>query len=72
VSSHQSVLVLQAMNVHVDGMIWIKGSIDDYNNWAEATGDPRWAYYALTPYMEKARLISTFCSFNIVIDCIED
>ncbi|EKM81189.1 hypothetical protein AGABI1DRAFT_105978 [Agaricus bisporus var. burnettii JB137-S8] len=36
-----------------NGMIWIKGSVDDYDNWAKVTGDDGWSYNALEPYMKK-------------------
>lgn len=56
------------MSAHLDGMIWIKGSVDDYNKWAAVTGDEGWSYNALKPYMEKACPSSAFHPF-IVADC---
>lgn len=34
-------------------MIWIRGSSDDYDKWAEVTGDKGWSWKEMVPYFEK-------------------
>lgn len=41
----------------LDGMIWIRGSSDDYDKWAEVTGDQAWSWKEILPYLEKVREI---------------
>lgn len=38
----------------INGMCYIRGHAEDYNRWAEETGDPDWAYANCLPYFKKA------------------
>ena len=49
----------------IDGMVYTRGSSDDYDKWAELTGDRRWSWKALWPYILRVRryiLFSELCS----------
>lgn len=37
----------------INGMVYTRGSSDDYDNWARVTGDPGWSWLALQPYIRK-------------------
>ncbi|PPQ82598.1 hypothetical protein CVT25_007112 [Psilocybe cyanescens] len=36
-----------------NGMFYTRGSMDDYNRWADVTGDPGWSWKNLLPYFFK-------------------
>ncbi|KAF7361571.1 GMC oxidoreductase [Mycena sanguinolenta] len=36
-----------------DGMVYTRGSAEDYNRWAAVTGDPGWSWDSLLPYFFK-------------------
>ena len=36
-----------------DYVVYNKGSSDDFDRWANVTGDPGWSWNALQPYMKK-------------------
>ena len=36
-----------------DGMIYSRGSADDYDSYAKISGDDGWGWDALLPYMKK-------------------
>ncbi|KAF6755678.1 pyranose dehydrogenase [Ephemerocybe angulata] len=38
----------------VNGMVYTRGSKDDYDNWARVTGDPGWSWNALRPYIRRS------------------
>jgi len=42
-----------------NGMIWIRGSSDDYDKWAEATGDKGWSWREMLPYFKKTERWTT-------------
>ncbi|KAJ3536351.1 hypothetical protein NMY22_g6071 [Coprinellus aureogranulatus] len=35
----------------INGMVYTRGSADDYDNWGRVTGDRRWSWKALWPYI---------------------
>ncbi|KAJ3518242.1 hypothetical protein NMY22_g13779 [Coprinellus aureogranulatus] len=35
----------------INGMVYTRGSADDYDNWGRVTGDKRWSWKALWPYV---------------------
>ena len=37
-------------------MFYTRGSKDDYDRWAQVTGDPGWSWEKLLPYILKVRL----------------
>ncbi|KAF6745839.1 hypothetical protein DFP72DRAFT_1035491 [Ephemerocybe angulata] len=37
----------------INGMAYSRGASDDYDNWARLTGDPRWRWNALWPYIKR-------------------
>ncbi|KIJ56360.1 GMC oxidoreductase [Sphaerobolus stellatus SS14] len=37
----------------INGMIYLRGSKDDYNRYALVTGDPGWSWYNMLPYFKK-------------------
>ena len=39
----------------INGMVWNRGSQDDYNSW-QALGNAGWSWNDLLPYFKKARL----------------
>lgn len=39
------------IDVKKDGMVYTRGSRDDFDNWGRVTGDPRWSWDALWPYI---------------------
>jgi choline dehydrogenase-like flavoprotein len=41
----------------LDGMIWIRGSSDDYDKWAEITGDEGWSWKQIIPYFKKVSIV---------------
>jgi hypothetical protein len=43
------------VQVFVDGMVYTRGSADDYNRFAAVTGDPGWSWDRLLPYFFKVR-----------------
>ncbi len=38
----------------INGMIYMRGQSDDYDEWAELTRDPRWAWKAVLPFFKKS------------------
>ncbi|KAJ3575777.1 hypothetical protein NP233_g879 [Leucocoprinus birnbaumii] len=36
-----------------NGLIWIRGSSNDYDKWAEITGDEGWSWKQMVPYFKK-------------------
>ncbi|KAJ2920835.1 hypothetical protein H1R20_g16258, partial [Candolleomyces eurysporus] len=36
-----------------DGMVYTRGSVDDFDNWGRVTGDPGWSWRALWPYITR-------------------
>ncbi|KXN82733.1 Oxygen-dependent choline dehydrogenase [Leucoagaricus sp. SymC.cos] len=42
-----------------NGMIWIRGSSDDYDKWAEITGDEEWSWKNMVPYLKKVERWTT-------------
>jgi len=38
---------------NLDYMIYLRGSPQDYDNWAEVTGDPSWSYNSVMDYFKK-------------------
>ncbi|KAF8999493.1 aryl-alcohol oxidase precursor [Cyathus striatus] len=36
-----------------DSMIWLRGSKDDFDRWANVSGDPGWSWDRMLPYMKK-------------------
>ncbi|TFK24009.1 pyranose dehydrogenase [Coprinopsis marcescibilis] len=43
----------------INAMFWTRGTADDYDRWAEVTGDSGWSWKRLFPYMLKIeRLVS--------------
>ncbi|KAH6912186.1 pyranose dehydrogenase [Coprinopsis sp. MPI-PUGE-AT-0042] len=36
-----------------NGMVWLRGSQDDYDRWAKVSGDQGWSWNGLLPYMKK-------------------
>ncbi|KAF9443813.1 GMC oxidoreductase [Macrolepiota fuliginosa MF-IS2] len=42
-----------------NGMIWIRGSSDDYDKWAAVTGDEGWSWKEMLPYLEKVERWTT-------------
>ncbi|KAJ7867956.1 aryl-alcohol oxidase-like protein [Mycena leptocephala] len=45
--------ILGGCSAHIDGMIYTRGSSDDYNRYARVTGDPGWSWDRLLPYFFK-------------------
>ncbi|KXN87983.1 Alcohol dehydrogenase [acceptor] [Leucoagaricus sp. SymC.cos] len=45
-----------------NGMIWIRGSSDDYDKWAEITGDQGWSWKNMVPYFKKIERWTTSTS----------
>ena len=43
----------------INGMIWVRGHPEDYNDWARATEDDRWAYANLIDAFRKSEDAST-------------
>lgn len=37
----------------INGMIWVRGHPEDYDKWAELTGDERWRYAAFKEFFKK-------------------
>ncbi|TFK26033.1 pyranose dehydrogenase [Coprinopsis marcescibilis] len=37
----------------INGMVYTRGSADDYDNWARVTGDKGWSWEALQPYIKR-------------------
>ncbi|TFK26032.1 pyranose dehydrogenase [Coprinopsis marcescibilis] len=37
----------------INGMVYTRGSADDYDNWARVTGDKGWSWDALQPYIKR-------------------
>jgi choline dehydrogenase len=33
----------------INGMVWVRGQPNDYDAWAESTGDPGWAWHSVEP-----------------------
>jgi choline dehydrogenase-like flavoprotein len=59
-SSISTRMVSNALNLveyslPADGMVYTRGSSDDYDNWAELGGDRRWSWKALWPYILRVR-----------------
>ncbi|THH15926.1 hypothetical protein EW146_g4634 [Bondarzewia mesenterica] len=46
----------------INGMVYSRGTAEDYDRYAAVTGDPGWSWDALQPYFRKARTISTRCT----------
>lgn len=38
-----------------DGLVYTRGSRDDYANWAQVTGDSGWEWEAVWPYILRVR-----------------
>ena len=38
----------------INAMIYIRGQREDYDGWADATGDPSWSYDRVLPYFKKS------------------
>lgn len=38
----------------INFQIWTRGSVDDYNRYANVTGDPGWSWNEILPYMKKS------------------
>lgn len=55
--SHESLFIL-------DGMLYTRGSSDDYDRFARVTGERGWSWNALQPYVKKVML---FRSYNISV-----
>lgn len=47
-------------NAIVDGMTYARGAADDYDRWAEVTGDSGWSWNNLLPYFLK---VNTHCTY---------
>ena len=43
----------QCLTAPTDFMVWTRGSRDDYDRWANVTGDDGWGWDKLEPYMRK-------------------
>lgn len=43
------------LNLGVDAMFYTRGSSDDYDRFAQVTGDPGWSWDGLQPYIRKVR-----------------
>ncbi|KAJ2931957.1 hypothetical protein H1R20_g5144, partial [Candolleomyces eurysporus] len=37
----------------INGMVYTRGSADDFDNWGRVTGDPGWSWKALWPYIKR-------------------
>ena len=44
-----------------DGLIYTRGSADDYNRIAEVSGDSGWSWDALLPFIKKVHTVVTEC-----------
>lgn len=42
-------------------MVYTRGSADDYDNWGRVTGDKRWSWNALWPYILKVCSLTYHC-----------
>jgi choline dehydrogenase-like flavoprotein len=42
--------------LHIDGMMYTRGSSDDYNLWGKVSGNSRWSWKNLFPYFLKVNL----------------
>ncbi|CAG7642655.1 unnamed protein product [Allacma fusca] len=40
-------------SMNLNFMTYLRGTPQDYNNWANFTGDPQWAYAGVLPYFKK-------------------
>src|SRR5271154_951560 len=54
----------------VDGMVFARGSKDDYDRWARVTDDEGWSWNSLFPYMLKVNLYYLFLSLPANIGSI--
>ena len=36
----------------INGMVWVRGQPNDYDAWAESTGDPSWAWHNVAPIFQ--------------------
>lgn len=41
--------------VSLDGMVYTRGTREDYDRWARVTGDPGWSWDAMFPYFKKVQ-----------------
>lgn len=39
--------------LHADGMVWTRGSRDDFDRYASFSGDDGWSWDAVEPYFRK-------------------
>lgn len=53
--AHPRGKVLGGCTAH-NGMVYQRGSIDDYNRYAKVTGDQGWSWDAIQPYIQKVLL----------------
>ena len=53
VSPIRCVFILSLDVTNIDYMIYTRGSRDDYDRWADTTGDSGWGWEAMMPYMLK-------------------
>jgi choline dehydrogenase len=42
----------------IDGMVYTRGSSDDYDRWARVTNDPGWSWDQIFPYFKKVSTLS--------------
>lgn len=61
VSASNSCLLLEIMSIFKfsDSMAYTRGSKDDFDRWADVTGDDQWSWNSLYPYMRKVRGLRT-------------
>ena len=43
---------------HLDGMVYVRGSSDDWDRYADVTGDVGWSWDNMQPYIRKVVLLS--------------
>lgn len=43
----------------INGLIWVRGDPQDFDGWAELTGDKRWSWEASQPYFQRCEAAAT-------------
>jgi hypothetical protein len=63
--SNSSHILFALGSVLEDFMAYTRGSMDDYDRWANVTGDDQWSWDSLFPYMTKVNI--SFLSSYIIL-----
>lgn len=52
-----------------DVMAFCRGSKDDFDRWANITGDEGWSWESLQPFMRKVSLFSNLTNYSSTSPC---